>query len=89
MADLQIGTGRPFEQGEMFQVVVSEHEEDAFVEAGRYKAQVLHGKIPGAQDNIRTGKSCANSRAVDQGVNVVGDAQYPHASRFGLLQQHL
>ncbi len=71
--------GRSFEQGQMLQMVIPEHEEDALVETGRYESQVLHGKISRAQYKICIGKSRSNCRAVDQGVNVVGDAQYSHA----------
>jgi hypothetical protein len=59
-------------------VVVPENKEKGFVEAGNNEIQVIHGKIPGAKDQIRVFETFPNGVGVHQGIDLIGDTEYLH-----------
>jgi hypothetical protein len=61
-----------------FYMVISEYKKEGFIEAGNDKFQVIHGEVPGAEDNVNIFKPFFYGIGVYQGIDLIGYTEYFH-----------
>jgi hypothetical protein len=44
------------------EIMITEYEKKGLIQAGYDKIQIIHGKVPGAEDQIDAGKTFFNGR---------------------------
>jgi hypothetical protein len=59
-------------------MVVPEHEQQGFVQTGDDKVQIVHGKIPGAEDQVYVLEAFLYGGGINQGINLIGNAEDFH-----------
>jgi hypothetical protein len=81
LIDLFTGEGIAASPGvilKLFQVMIAKHKKEGFIKAGYDKIQILHGKIPGAEDYVHIGKPLLDITGINQGVYLIGYTKNLH-----------